>query len=83
MVQGIQKKKNLRGSDEVWRQSHTSGANPPYVAAQPLGERVHELLVLSGRSRWWSSDSGNLLPWGLLGGSLTVLRLLIAMICIV
>ena len=77
------RKKNLRGSDEVGRQSRTGGTNPPYEAAQPLGERIHKLLVLSGRSRWWRSDNGNLLPRGLLGGSLTVLRLLIAMICIV
>lgn len=83
MVHVIQKKKNLRGSDEVGRQSRTGGTNPPYEAAQPLRERIHKLLVLSGRSRWRRCDSGNLLPRGLLRGSLTVLRLLIAMVCIV
>ena len=79
----FKRKKNLRGSDEGGRQSGTGGTDSPNVAAQPLGERIHELLVLSGRSRRRRSDRGDMLPRGLLGGGLAVLRLLIAMICVV
>ena len=78
--------KNLRGSDKRGRQTRAGGANPPNVAGEPLGERVHKFLVLSSRSRWWRSNCGDLLPGGLLEDNmahLTILRLLIAMICTV
>ena len=66
-------------------QPRASGANSPDVASKPLGERIDKLLELSSRSRWRRSNYGNLLPWGLLGKNLhlAILRLLIAMICIV
>ena len=78
--------KNLRGSDKMRRQSRTGGANSPDVTGKPLGQRIHKLLVLDSRSRWWRSDRRDLLPRRLLGNKLvrmTVLRLLIAMICII
>ena len=69
------------------RQSRTSAANSPNIASKPFRERIHELLVFSGRSRWWGSDRRDLLPRRLLVNELAhlvaILRLLIAVICTV
>jgi hypothetical protein len=68
------------------RQPCTSRANSPDIAGKPLGQRIHELLVLDSRSRRWRGNSRDLFPRRLLGNDLVrlaVLRLLIAMVCII
>ena len=80
------KKKSLRRSDKMGRQTRAGRTDSPDVARKPLGEGIHKLLVLNGRSRWRRSNRRDLLPRGLLGDDmvcLTVLRLLIVMICVV